>query len=534
MSTFEEDSSVYSFFTSDESSLDDSSLTDDSSWISESCVNESPITLLPYDNNDLEDLFTIKLPNKRGKFKTGSCLTREEFSQSLLSDLEKERPEYIMSVYTTPPKEQDLVTGFTGKPTIRLVVRIISNQIYITLGSAKRVFTEQEKTWYALPLFGGKRRRLGNITGTYGSSMNHGQVPGFVIYKLFTRQEIERGAQAIDTLEDYLILPEQLHFLPFINGSDPVSLSNFTRDIVYEIINEYPQDDVFTHNMPNVQAIASKYGKLAIANRSSVVIYDISTNTSVKQNFRDFEENFFADSDYLQLHIYENDLYVIGGYHVCILDVHNGKLIATKRTHGKETLAWTLSNDHLLIATEQELQVFKLQSNDPPVLIPNNKTTAICSNDQYVYTSHSGSDDFINVWKWHRNKLKHTKTFDIEESSDNLVVVSDKLYASFKRGVDILDPLTGELIDKIPAYENITKMFNVDTFVLLQEMIDGKSRLFILQEDSEGMFNTTIIKESADMYAFSDDFIFFQTDKTITWTFAYNLITETLDERYND
>jgi len=532
MSTFEEDSDSYSLFTSDESSLDDSSLTSD--WISDSCANDSPVTLLPYDNDDLDNLFTIKIPDKNGKFKIGSCLTRQEFSQSLLSDLEKERPEYIMSVYTTPTRDQDLLTGFTGKPTIRLVVRVISNQIYITLGSAKRVFTEPDKTWYALPLFGGKRRRLGNITGTYGASMNHGQIPGFVVYKLFTRQEIERGAQAIDTLEDYLLLPEQMHFLPFINGSDAIPIRNFTRDIVYEIINNPLPDDVWTHNMSNIKAITSQYDKLAIANHLSVVIYDISTNTSVQQNFIDLEIDLFADSDYLQLHIHENDLYVIGGYDVCILDVHNGNLMSvTQTSRNKKTLGWTFSNDFFLIATEHEIQAFETVEllYDNPRLIPSNNITAICSNDQYVYTSHSDSDDHIKVWKWDKDSLKHIKTFDIEESADTLIVVADKLYASFKRGVDILDSLTGELIEKIPANGYITKMFTVDMFVILQEIVEGKSRLSIVHEDNADL---VFIRESADLYAFSDDTIFFQKGKTITWTNAYNLINETLEERFSD
>ena len=56
-----------------------------------------------------------------------------------------------------------------------------------------RIICRPETNWYALPLYGGKRRRIGNISELYAQSMNHGQIPGYIVYKLFTKDEIEQG-----------------------------------------------------------------------------------------------------------------------------------------------------------------------------------------------------------------------------------------------------------------------------------------------------------------------------------------------------
>jgi hypothetical protein len=54
-----------------------------------------------------------------------------------------------------------------------------------------------------VPLFGGKKRRLGNLRGTFGIGMNHGQVPGETIYKLYTKEEVDAGVQAINLNSDF-------------------------------------------------------------------------------------------------------------------------------------------------------------------------------------------------------------------------------------------------------------------------------------------------------------------------------------------
>lgn len=296
MSTFEEDSSAYSFFSSDSSSLDDNSSipeNDVDTWISESCSNDSPITLLPYDKDDYDDIFTIKLQDKNGKFKKGSCLTRTELSKAFLSDRGKDYPEYIMSIYTTPQNAEDYVTGLSGKPTVRLVGKMMSNQIYVTIGSIKRIFDEPDnKVWYALPLFGGKRRRIGNILGTYGSSMNHGQVPGYIIYKLFTRKEIEQGAKGVDTLEDYFIIKEHMELLPFIYGQDESSNPGiYTQLLVDSILpDSYKQYKIIDHGMQKVINIQVYDNHLFITSRSDLKVIDLSAN-QVLQTISDIDED---------------------------------------------------------------------------------------------------------------------------------------------------------------------------------------------------------------------------------------------------
>ena len=43
-------------------------------------------------------------------------------------------------------------------------------------------------------MYNGLRRRIGNIQGNLNIiGANHGQIPGFLVYKLFTRKQIESG-----------------------------------------------------------------------------------------------------------------------------------------------------------------------------------------------------------------------------------------------------------------------------------------------------------------------------------------------------
>lgn len=232
-SVFEEDSDEY-----DDVSSDTDSISNVRTNILDNCLNESPITLTNYEDTDLRDLFIIHIPNKDGKFVKGSCLLRDEMKNILNSDLET-YPNYVMSIYTTPSSKykDDLLTGLSGKPTGKIVIRMPTNQIYITFGSMKRVLTNPTIKWYALPLYGGKRRRIGNIAGIYGASMNHGQVPGFQIYKLFTEAEIKSN---IVVREDSSDFPHSFQYdsmkpLFDILGETPVR--TFISNVINELIN---------------------------------------------------------------------------------------------------------------------------------------------------------------------------------------------------------------------------------------------------------------------------------------------------------
>ena len=91
------------------------------------------------------------------------------------------------------------------------------------------LFIEQNiHTFYAIPLFEGKRRRIGNLAGFIGSSMNHGQIPGYLVYQLCTKEEL-------------IITPLVLFYKEFVYNyieQNHITLRTFTRNILSNILNE--------------------------------------------------------------------------------------------------------------------------------------------------------------------------------------------------------------------------------------------------------------------------------------------------------
>lgn len=230
---FEEDSDDY-----DDISSDTDSISNIKTNILDNCLNESPITLSNYEDSDLRDIFIIYMLNKDGKFVKGSCLLRDEMRNILSSDLDT-YPNYVMSIYTTPSSKykDDLLTGLSGKPTGKIIVRLPTNQIYVTFGSMRRVLTNPIIKWYALPLYGGKRRRVGNVGGIYGASMNHGQVPGFQIYKLFTEAEIKNKVAVKEDSSDFPHTFQYDSMKPLFDilGETPINM--FISNVINELIN---------------------------------------------------------------------------------------------------------------------------------------------------------------------------------------------------------------------------------------------------------------------------------------------------------
>jgi hypothetical protein len=245
----EEDSNNYTDDTTSETSI--TSDDDDSSKILSKCLNDSPVSLVEYDQTDLNDLFIIYNLNSNKEFIKGSCLKIDEMKDFLRSNLIQnintelpQSPTNIMAICTTPSPQHSL-TGFSSKPTGKLVVRIPTNNIFVTYGSMKKVFSSTNKEWYALPLYGGKKRRIGNLGGIYGSSMNHCQVPGFQVYKLYTRQEIKSRVKITETTSDYphTFLNNKIITLFDIIGKDSsVSMINkFINSVINELLEITPQ-----------------------------------------------------------------------------------------------------------------------------------------------------------------------------------------------------------------------------------------------------------------------------------------------------
>ena len=199
----EEDTSNYVNITSDTDSItQESNLS--------SCINNDYIMNEPYTKEDNPiQIYTL---NSQGKFEKSSCITKDELSMHLSTGKGTKIPEVLQAIYTTPSCGNSMCTaihesldGAGTNATGKLIVKIPPNNIWVTLGSIERVMKSGINEWYALPLYGGKRRRIGNLDEMFAASRNHGQVPGFHIYKLFTKQEIKDNVKVKETSTDYPI-----------------------------------------------------------------------------------------------------------------------------------------------------------------------------------------------------------------------------------------------------------------------------------------------------------------------------------------
>jgi hypothetical protein len=226
-SLYEEDSENFNDISSEESTIVTSG--------GLKCSNDSIITMESYTEED--DPIQIFLLNSTGKFEKSTCITVDELKQMLSSNMNTTTPSNIMSIYTKP-KEVN-TTGIGANATGRIVIKLPPNNIYVTYGSLKRIMkSTTNMVWYALPLFGGKRRRIGNLDEAIISGSNHGQIPGFVVYKLYTKDEIRNG----------VIVKEQ---------SDDYPFGNIYKQVLYTLIGEEVSKE-FVNRL--IYSIISKYG----------------------------------------------------------------------------------------------------------------------------------------------------------------------------------------------------------------------------------------------------------------------------------
>ena len=221
------------------------------------CTNESLIDLEPYVSlKDTVQIFTLNSDNKYTK---SVCFSYSELKEYLKSDLDTTTPGSLMTIYRLPrfPMEdqQNATCDDSGRGCIatgKFVFKLPVTSMYITHGSLMRIICRPETNWYALPLYGGKRRRVGNLSEIYAQSMNHGQIPGFVIYKLFTKDEIEQGVvvKAIfpETIEERIRSFERDYFIEtgsdyfdFIIPKDDqnTALHSLLNADIKEIVNEF-------------------------------------------------------------------------------------------------------------------------------------------------------------------------------------------------------------------------------------------------------------------------------------------------------
>jgi hypothetical protein len=155
------------------------------------CTNTDLINLEEYDT-DSDDVFSIFYLNNSNKFTSKTCLSKSEMQEYLKTG--------AISVITTIWKGGD-VTGRGGRSTLKFIITLPPNNVYVTLGSFDKMMNSSIKNWYLLPLYGGKRRRIGYEFGMLAT--NRGQIPGSKIYKAFTEEEILAGVVCKESDSDY-------------------------------------------------------------------------------------------------------------------------------------------------------------------------------------------------------------------------------------------------------------------------------------------------------------------------------------------
>ncbi len=222
----EEDSDVYDALSAGESSLSDEFISDSDSddscssisdvleqdWMKKNCsVCKSMVTMENFEEKDLPDLVSVKVYSTDSfKFGKGHCILKSDLEGMLRSDIGSESPKYIFSLYKmrTGASSEGSLAGYGSVPSNQFVVQLNIDTLstYVTLGSIHKLLHTSEKVLYAAPLYGGKRRRIGNVAGRMTIvGANHGQIPGFRIYKLFTRNEIEAGVEVSAGENDFIM-----------------------------------------------------------------------------------------------------------------------------------------------------------------------------------------------------------------------------------------------------------------------------------------------------------------------------------------
>ena len=232
------------------------------------CKNQNFITLDDYTNSD-PGLFSIKVFDlKHQSFGTGTCITKEELKQWTANE------NNVMSLYSKPPKEfLNDVSGKGTEPLNKKVFLLPNNNIYVTLKSIDKLMNETNfpAKYYAVPLFEGKRRRIGNMSRNFGVSRNHGQLDGSIIYKLYSKIELknitvikedndEFGSMKIPTLK---IVIRRLHEIYAIKD-DQAFLSALGKEFYYypnEIGSIYDYEVSRHHKFPVKFPLKKKYKK---------------------------------------------------------------------------------------------------------------------------------------------------------------------------------------------------------------------------------------------------------------------------------
>lgn len=229
----EEDTNDFSSVTSNESDIENIK-----QFTSNQCKNEDLIMGEPYtvDTNDNVFIMYVQKPNSNKFNDTGICVSKTEIKEYLKSDLTEDNPTVLMTLWTGKDLDN---SGNYGKPSGRIIVKMPPFNTFVTLGSLEQMLkNDYNKEWFLYPLYNGKRRRIGNLEGSYGSGQNHGQIPGSIIYKAYNKKQILKGIEIKEEYSDYpLFIYDNFRPLQQILNNDNISIKQLSHGLIKSLIN---------------------------------------------------------------------------------------------------------------------------------------------------------------------------------------------------------------------------------------------------------------------------------------------------------
>lgn len=220
-------------------------------WIKDNCaVCKSMVTLDDFTPQD-KDIISVRVyDHTTGTFGIGHCIKKEDIRSMLASDLNNPEPKYIYAIYKRRPdtrlSSRETVAGHGTLPSQNLVIQLNVGTIvlYVTLGSIRTAMDSKIKTLFAVPLYGGKRRRIGNLHGRMTVvGANHGQVPGFVVYKLYTKSELSNiQGRELPTNEINFRMETCIcrNVKQWLGGQVDINITDITNTIIMTLIKHLP------------------------------------------------------------------------------------------------------------------------------------------------------------------------------------------------------------------------------------------------------------------------------------------------------
>lgn len=207
-------------------------------FTSNQCKNEDLIMGEPYtvDANDNVFIMYVQKPNSNKFNDTGICVSKTEIKEYLKSDLTEDNPTVLMTLWTGKDLDN---SGYYGKPSGRIIVKMPPFNTFVTLGSLEQMLkNDYNKEWFLYPLYNGKKRRIGNLQGSYGSGQNHGQIPGSIIYKAYNKKQILKGIEIKEEYSDYpLFIYDNFRPLQQILNNDNISIKQLSHGLIKSLIN---------------------------------------------------------------------------------------------------------------------------------------------------------------------------------------------------------------------------------------------------------------------------------------------------------